>query len=231
MRTALVAVFLLGFGQHLEAGFRFEFISEDDGVLAYLDLPRFPATHEDVRGLYLTQSANEIFGVPLGEYERPLTVTYDPFVRADGGLDGSMANDETFYDWPPVPRVIFFRLWGHAISQVNLDWSTIYRYGVWNKLIAGDANMDGFVDVLDLNILGMNWQQEVSGGFGPWASGDFTGDGFVAVEDLDALAINWQSRVVSVSVPEPTALSLAMAILACNAAIRRFNSRISKRIP
>ena len=51
----------------------------------------------------------------------------------------------------------------------------------------GDANFDGKVDSMDLNTLGINWQQNISG----WANGDFDGDGFVGTSDLNYIAINW----------------------------------------
>jgi T5SS/PEP-CTERM-associated repeat protein len=53
---------------------------------------------------------------------------------------------------------------------------------------AGDANLDGQVDVTDLGALATNWQTSA-----PWTGGDFNYDGFVDVTDLGALATNWQA--------------------------------------
>ena len=54
--------------------------------------------------------------------------------------------------------------------------------------LPGDANGDGTVDGEDLNVVGLNWQQEVTG----FENGDFTGDGRVDAADLNVLARNWR---------------------------------------
>jgi len=50
----------------------------------------------------------------------------------------------------------------------------------------GDANLDGRVDVLDLNALAAHWQQS-----GIWADGDFDYSGRVDIRDLYLLASRW----------------------------------------
>jgi autotransporter-associated beta strand protein len=89
---------------------------------------------------------------------------------------------------------------------------------------AGDANLDGKVDIGDLGLLAGAWQQ-LSGKV--WFDGDFTYDGAVNIGDLGLLAGNWQKGVGSgtlamtfdqamaqfsafdgVVVPEPTSLAL-----------------------
>ncbi len=94
---------------------------------------------------------------------------------------------------------------------------------------AGDANLDGQVDISDLGALATNWQ---TGSL--WTGGDFNYDGFVDISDLGMLATNWQLGVGSplrpsfdealssiglsgVSVPEPSAI----ALLAGAASLRR----------
>jgi hypothetical protein len=94
---------------------------------------------------------------------------------------------------------------------------------------AGDADLNGQVDVADLGKLASNWQTA-----GPWTSGDFDYSGFVDVADLGLLASNWQNGVgnplgpslqealaalglPSAAVPEPASfavLTLAAAALA-----------------
>jgi hypothetical protein len=54
---------------------------------------------------------------------------------------------------------------------------------------AGDANLDGQVDIGDLGLLSGAWQQP-SGKV--WFDGDFTYDGAVDIGDLGLLAGNWQ---------------------------------------
>src|SRR5206468_489843 len=51
----------------------------------------------------------------------------------------------------------------------------------------GDANHDGKIDALDLNLLAAEWQTAGTG-----LPGDFNGDGRVDALDLNLLASNWQ---------------------------------------
>ncbi len=87
--------------------------------------------------------------------------------------------------------------------------------------IPGDADGDGDVDLLDLDILGSNWGDMVSGGFD---DADFNEDGVVGLLDLDLLGSNWglgssadssfeaALAASGLSVPEPTsAMLLAFA--------------------
>jgi autotransporter-associated beta strand protein len=88
---------------------------------------------------------------------------------------------------------------------------------------AGDANLDGKVDIGDLGLLAGAWQQSGK----VWFDGDFSYDGAVNIGDLGLLAGNWQKGVSSgqllvsfdqamaqfaafdgVVVPEPASLSL-----------------------
>jgi autotransporter-associated beta strand protein len=88
---------------------------------------------------------------------------------------------------------------------------------------AGDANLDGKVDIGDLGLLAGAWQQSGK----VWFDGDFTYNGTVDIGDLGLLAGNWQKGVGSgqllvsfdqamaqfaafdgVAVPEPASLSL-----------------------
>src|SRR4029079_1573131 len=88
---------------------------------------------------------------------------------------------------------------------------------------AGDANLDGKVDIGDLGLLAGAWQQSGK----VWFDGDFTYNGTVDIGDLGLLAGNWQKGVSSgqllvsfdqamaqfaafagVVVPGPTSLSL-----------------------
>ena len=49
----------------------------------------------------------------------------------------------------------------------------------------------------DLNVIGLNWLQAVTG----WCIGDFTADGRVDARDLNALAINWNKDVLDPNAP------------------------------
>jgi hypothetical protein len=89
---------------------------------------------------------------------------------------------------------------------------------------AGDANLDGQVDVADLGALASSWQTS-----GVWTGGDFDYSGFVDVADLGMLASNWQAGVGSplgpslsealasvglggASVPEPAACAMFLGV-------------------
>jgi autotransporter-associated beta strand protein len=58
---------------------------------------------------------------------------------------------------------------------------------------AGDANLDGKVDIGDLGLLAGAWQQSGK----VWVDGDFTYNGTVDIGDLGLLAGNWQKGVGS----------------------------------
>ncbi len=61
----------------------------------------------------------------------------------------------------------------------------------WKQLLAGDANMDGRVDMSDLALIGAHWGNTVSPGGAGWYSGDLNGDGIVDVLDLKILGTSW----------------------------------------
>jgi hypothetical protein len=90
---------------------------------------------------------------------------------------------------------------------------------------AGDANLDGKVNLLDLIALATHWQV---GGF--WYQGDFNYDGMVNAEDLGLLATNWQAGVNDPlplpgplpAVPEPQCGLLVLAAVFCKGRRRRF---------
>ncbi len=78
----------------------------------------------------------------------------------------------------------------------------------------GDFNLDCQVDLLDLDILGQNWQQ--SGTL--WSTGDANGDGATDLLDLDLLGQNWQNgagldfeaalAASGITIPEPASMAL-----------------------
>ena len=81
--------------------------------------------------------------------------------------------------------------------------------GFAESYLSGDANLDGMVNALDLNQLGLSWQLAVS----TWSGGDFTADGKVDAGDLNLLGIHWQRSIASAAeaVPEPTAMLLLLS--------------------
>lgn len=124
---------------------------------------------------------------------------------------------------------------GYALSELAL-----------NTPLPGDANKDGVVDLLDLDILGTNFGSSPAG----FMDGDFNGDGTVDLLDLDILGSNFgnqgyaESGVIDINaieaiggeefggidfpnafaaapVPEPTTALLAFAAIGVVGACRR----------
>jgi hypothetical protein len=99
------------------------------------------------------------------------------------------------------------------------DLHLYYRNGGEPKrLIYGDANLDGAVDVFDLAQLGSNYGRYDC----TWAEGDFLGDGTVDVFDLALLADNYRTSTGgSIPVPVPPVAVLLPAGAAALIARRR----------
>ena len=74
--------------------------------------------------------------------------------------------------------------------------------------LVGDANLDGVVNLLDLNALATNFGNPTS----TWTGGDFDYNSSVDISDFNALALNFNASLPSSSqalgaiVPEPTAI-------------------------
>jgi hypothetical protein len=90
---------------------------------------------------------------------------------------------------------------------------------------AGDATLDGRVNVADFKALAGHWMQSGLDVSTSWLNGDFTGDGAVNVDDLGLLAENWSTNPSSAltlfqsldpgfagsqPVPEPLAVSVLL---------------------
>lgn len=96
---------------------------------------------------------------------------------------------------------------GNSDGLVNAADYTIWRDNAQSvSVVPGDANGDGSVDLLDLDILGQNF------GLTPatLAQGDFNGDGSVDLLDLDILGQNF-GAMAATAVPEPSSLLLMLA--------------------
>ena len=83
--------------------------------------------------------------------------------------------------------------------------------------IPGDANKDGVVDISDLTVLSLNWEDASEDK--TWEQGDFDGDGYVDISDLTTLSGHWTPGGSSYSealasigtVPEPTTFAMLIA--------------------
>jgi hypothetical protein len=119
----------------------------------------------------------------------------------------------------------------HAFFDLNLDGNvtqadTDYLVRVILNTEYGDTNLDGKVDILDLNTLAAYWGEA---GCVSWSDGDFNGDWKIDILDLNAMAAHWgfplhgaggsfEEALATTSIPEPipaiTLLLGASAILA-----------------
>ena len=70
-------------------------------------------------------------------------------------------------------------VWLASAGSVNLQSHEAY--------LRGDVNLNGVVNVADLNIIGTNWLQDGTG----WCGGDSNADGAVDALDLNKVGLNW----------------------------------------
>ncbi len=82
----------------------------------------------------------------------------------------------------------------------------------------GDANMDGVVDIFDINVVSANWN-------GPPPDGDVNYDGVIDIFDINAISANWMPAAGAAAVPEPSTLILAAFALAGVAFVGRRRSK------
>ncbi len=101
----------------------------------------------------------------------------------------------------------------NLVNQADAD----YLISTVLNTAAGDANLDGKVDLTDFGVL-----KDGFGRDGGWAAGDFDGNGKVDLADFGALKENFGFvRPASAAVPEPSTLCLTLLALALGAAAKR----------
>ncbi len=91
-----------------------------------------------------------------------------------------------------------------AIGQSDVaTWRVIAgeaNLGLENAYLAGDANLDGVVDVSDFNI----WLRNNTTNIPAWSGGDFNADGSVDESDFAVWNSNkFRSSITAMAVPEP----------------------------
>lgn len=93
-----------------------------------------------------------------------------------------------------------------------------------NPIIIGDLNGDGFVGIIDLNLILGAWNASIT----PGAAVDPSGDGFVGIEDLNIVLGAWNSgtppSTVDLNIPEPA--SVTALLLAAMSFLRRRPCRV-----
>ncbi len=124
-------------------------------------------------------------------------------IRPDSYMSDSNGNLEVFID-----DLAFG-------GQNNRTWYDGVGYQLVDAggFLEADFNQDGTVDLLDLDILGQNWQSSGAGS----AQGDANGDTVVDLLDLDLLGQQWQQSSAAfeaalvasgIAVPEPASIAL-----------------------
>ncbi len=178
--------------------------------------------------------------IAVGSFERTVDLSVDSFLLSGEGTGSVVIN--------LLPTAGPLDTWEVVISlpvainetiDVDTDLgatAVIVSSGVMTargvfthgSLIPGDANADGLVGLLDLDILGQNWQNTGVG----FAEGDFNADGAVDLLDLDILGQNWGTGASStdfatalaasgISIPEPATAGLLIGALAIGSTRRR----------
>ena len=79
------------------------------------------------------------------------------------------------------------------INDISAWLSIAGNANIGTPYVRGDTNLDGDVDAGDLNVIGINWRQDVAG----WSQADFNADGIVSASDLDEIGRNWQHGVAA----------------------------------
>ncbi len=93
------------------------------------------------------------------------------------------------------------------------------QQGYASAFLPGDANLDGTVNAVDLNALGLHYLENAA----LWSSGDFTADGHVTSADLNLIGLHWRESIsLAAAVPEPTStLRFTILLLCCVMAWKR----------
>jgi hypothetical protein len=165
-------------------------VSED--FVTYDNVAPWPAGASG-NGSSLNRSAPSLFGNSATSW---VAATPSPGTVAFGDLPGDF-NDDGVVDDTDI-NILFGAISdGNMASEFDLNDSGDVNQDDVVFLVEniigtsmGDANLDGKVDAMDLNQVGINWQRMDGAG---WSNGDFTGDGAVTAQDLDEIGINWLS--------------------------------------
>lgn len=159
--------------------------------------------------------------------------TMTVFTGATGGIFSSTVTPEIFLEgkttlgYADTASLPISNLFGHAVDGTSVIVKPAY---------AGDSNLDGKVDNVDLAAVALNWQALSNR---VWTTGDFNFDGAVNINDLALLAMNWQIGVANpmpstafaslvasfnlpqVAVPEPVGMGTGALVFSGLLAMRR----------
>ncbi len=147
-----------------------------------------------------------------------------PLIDGEDGLNDPVAFDVSGYAWVSFSYDESPNPWGSTALLKGFDTYKMSLYAdfaltaitfegaaVVEPAIPGDLDGDGFVGLSDLDIVLVNWNQNVAAG--DLMLGDATGDGFVGLADLDVVLNNWNAGTPAVAggvVPEPGSVGLLL---------------------
>lgn len=112
-------------------------------------------------------------------------------VQEPGGSSSSVTNEDKMFQ-----MLLQGKTWAEAVWSATRQLSYVNTLVgdplmTWKTLLAGDVNMDGVVDFMDLARIGSNWGSDpASGGYG-WTDGDLNSDGRVDFTDLAIMGSTW----------------------------------------
>ena len=170
----------------------------------------------------------------LGDY-----FTYELGFAESPSLEGDFDGDQA-YSCSDVDRLVreiiagtngaaFDLNFDGGVDQVDLGiWLSVagsYELGA-ERILLGDANLDGNVNAQDLNSIGLNWQSSPDS----WCGGDFNADGAVDAADLNLVGVNWQrdGAAAASPVPEPGCWLYSLGVAVVMLVVRRDCSGLVK---
>jgi uncharacterized protein (TIGR03790 family) len=136
----------------------------------------------------------------------------------------SVANEDILFDMLLQGYTLAEAAWSatNQLSFVNtVVGDPLMR---WRDWVPGDTNLDGVVNIVDLNAVLGRWNKTAT----PYdlAAGEVTGDGFVGIQDLILVTTYWQSGTAEAEagqgdpVPAPRSVTV-LALLAGLMLLRR----------
>lgn len=148
-------------------------------------------TWESYNAETFVEGANHGFQGLVGEWLAEGGTAATGNVEEPGASWASVTNEDKMF-----AALLSGKTWAEAAWSATRQLSYVNTVigdplMTWKQLLAGDANMDGLVDMTDLATLGANWGSTVTPGGAGWYSGDLNSDGIVDMLDLALMGSTW----------------------------------------